>query len=567
MKMKKIFTFLVVSFFISELLFSQDVTYEWTKTIGGKSYDKSYSITTDNSGNIYITGCFSDTVDFDPGIEENIHVSEGNTDVFIEKFNSNGDFLWVKTFGAADYDEGNSIAVDKYGNVYVIGTYRGTVDFDPGVGVDNHTSVGIYDIFVEKLDSVGNFVWAKTFGGSDWDGGSSIAVDSAGNVYVTGYFRDTVDFDPGSGEEIRFSEGYNDVFVEKLDSVGNFLWVRTFGGKNFDKANSLTIDINCNVYVTGYFKDTVDFDPSLGEDIHISAGYSDFYIEKLDASGDFQWVKTFGNVSTDEGYSITSDNSGNIFVTGCFSDTVDFDSGIGVDNHISAGYEDVFVLKLDTGGNYIWAKTFGGIDEDYGISIATDYYGDVYVSGFFWESPNFDPGTGVESYTSNGDGDVFVEKLDANGNFLWVRTFGGLDDDYSSSVSINNTGILYVTGYYRDTVNFNSGSSIDSQVSMGYEDIFVQKLSQTFVDVSIQSNNIQMFVYPNPVRDRVSIVSKKPINDVEIVITDVQGNYLFIKNYRFLYHTKVDLKEFPSGVYFVTIKSKKSLDVIKLIKE
>jgi hypothetical protein len=337
-------------------------------------------------------------------------LAAGSFDVFVQKLDPSGNFIWAMSLGSNLGDLGNSSTVDSSGNVYTIGYFRLSADFDPGIGATYLTSVGLDDVFVQKLDSSGNFLWAKSFGGGSNDNGSSITIDVSGNVYTTGSFRGTADFDPGAGTANLTSAGQDDVFVQKLDVSGNFHWAKSFGAGLRDKGNSITVDDSGNVYTTGFFEGTVDFDPGVGIDSHTSAGRFDFFVQKLDDSGNFLWAKSFGSGLFDEGTSITVDASGNVYTTGGFNGTVDFDPGAGTTN-LTAVNGDVFVQKLDPSGNFIWAKSFGEISQDRGSSIAVDASGNVYTTGYYAGTVDFDPGAGTVNLTSAGDFDVFVQKL------------------------------------------------------------------------------------------------------------------------------------------------------------
>jgi len=454
----------------------------WARTWGGSSgYDYGYGVATDGSGNVYVTGYFWGTVDFDPGTGVDNHTSNGGYDVFLSKFDSSGNYLWAKTWGGGSgYDCGYGVATDGSGNVYATGYFIGTVDFDPGTGVDDHTSNGGYDVFLSKFDSSGNYLWARTWGGSDHDYGYGVATDGSGNVYATGYFYGTVDFDPGTGvDKHTSSDGSLDVFLSKFDSSGGFLWARTWDGAPYsDSGQGVTTDASGNIYVTGLFEGTTDFDPGLGVDNHTSNGYYDAYLSKFDSTGAFLWARTWGGGSGyDGGSSVATDASGNAYVTGSFIGTVDFDPGTGVDNHTSNGWSyDAFLSKFDSSGGFVWAKTWGGGPySDGGQGVTTDASGNAYVTGFFYGTVNFDPGTGVDDHTSNGVYDVFLSKFDSSGNYLWAKTWGGTYDDRGYSVATDGSGNAFVTGYFSETVDFDPGTDVDEHTSNGYYDVFLSK--------------------------------------------------------------------------------------------
>ncbi len=399
--------------------FDSSGNFEWARTWGGSEWDCGYEVAADGAGNVFVTGEFRGTVDFDPDGDIDEHTSNGWPDVFLSKFDSSGNFEWARTWGGSWVDLGFGVAVDGSGNVYVTGFFWYTVDFDPGGGWDYHTSNGQEDVFLSKFDSSGNFQWALTWGGTihgDYDRGQGVAVDGSGNVYVTGKYMGTVDFDPGDGWDYHYSNGQEEnAFLSKFDSSGNFAWARTWGGLYSDQGYGVAVDGSGNAYVTGYFQDTVDFNPG-GGDPHTSNGFPDVFLTKFDSSGNFQWARTWGGSWHDYGRGVAADGSGNVYVTGYFMDTVDFDPG-GGDPHTSNGQLDIFLSKFDSSGNFEWAQTWGGLSADVGYGVSADGSGNVYVTGHFEETVDFDPSEeGTEYHTSYGwYDDVFLSRLPADG--------------------------------------------------------------------------------------------------------------------------------------------------------
>lgn len=471
--MKKTYYYLTVF----SILFIQNVfaqNFEWAKSFGGNSSSYAYANTVDALGNSYVTGYFQGTSDFDPGTGVFNLTSNGSADYFVQKLDASGNFLWAKSIGGSLADYCYTITVDALGNIYTSGYFQGTVDFDPGVGAFNLTSAGGFDVFIQKLDAAGNFLWAKSLGGSNFDRGESITLDGSGNVYTTGSFFGTVDFDPGAATFNLTSAG-TDAFVLKLDNDGNFLMAKSFG----EDAKSIKVDALGNIYTSGTLSGTADYDPGPGIFNLVSGGQNDVYVQKMDASGNFLWAKSFGGGGSDIIVkSMTIDISGNIYISGDFDYTADFDPGVGIFNSTSVGARDVFVNKLDNSGNFLWAKSFGSSFMEIGTSITVDSDGNVYTTGSFQNSVDFDPGTGNYSLTTQGLSDVFIHKMDASGNFLWAISFGGSSYDNGNSITVDGSGNIYTTGDYSGTGDYDPGVSNYNLTPSGSVDGFVQKLNQ-----------------------------------------------------------------------------------------
>lgn len=381
----------------------------WAKSLGGNLEDIAQAVTTDASGNVYLTGSFESTVDFDPGTGVFNLTAIANDDMFLLKLDASGNFVWAKRV-ANGY--GRGIKIDPNGDVYTIGYYYGSVDFDPNAGVFNQTSTaGSADLFVLKLSSTGNFIWAKSIGAGGQDKGEAMTLDASGNVYATGVYNDIVDFDPGAGVFNIGSIGAHAMFVLKLTSAGNFVWVKSTSGGNADGL-SIAIDASNNIYTTGSFQFTVDFDPGLSVFNMTNIGsYYNIFISKLDASGNFVWAKRLGTIYWEAGRCVTTDATGNVYVTGEFRGTMDMDPGVGVYNLSSSLNDyDLFILKLDAGGNFIWAKSSGSASYIYGKSIVLNSLNEIYTTGSFGSTVDFDFGAGTFNLTANGS-DIFVHKM------------------------------------------------------------------------------------------------------------------------------------------------------------
>ena len=458
----------------------------WARSWGSSDYDAARAIAVDNIGNIYVTGNYSGTVDFDPSAGMNQHTSSGYDDIYVCKYDPTGNLQWAQTWGGEYWnDNGFGLTVDSSGNVYVTGRFMfATVDFDPGLGYDWHTTQGWEDIFLSKFDTNGNFLWAKTWGSDVGDYGEigyDVALDEMGNVYVTGNFKGTADFDPGDGEDNHISYGAEDIFLSKFASNGDFIWARTWGGIEGDSGRGLSVDSWNNVYVTGGFRGTVDF--NTGEDIEerYSQGEDDIFISKFDSDGNFIFTRTWGGLSYDYGLSATNDNSGNIFITGYYVDVVDFNPDAGEDIHTSNGGNDIFLSKFTSSGDFLYALTWGGINwNEEGWDVSIDDAGNVYVSGRFVYTPvDFDPGPGEDWHYSKGWDEIFLSKFNNDGEYQWARTWGGgwIEEygDIGYGTAVDPEQNVFVCGSFKDQGDFDPGESEDIQKSNGVEDAFLIK--------------------------------------------------------------------------------------------
>ncbi|MCX6291693.1 MAG: PKD domain-containing protein [Bacteroidetes bacterium] len=496
------FSFLILCFCMHPgMVFSQAPAFDWAKRIGGTSNDNGNAIALDVSGNLYITGLFQGTVDFDPDSTGTYFLTSGGSfSVFISKFDSLGHFIWTKAMGGSGgYISGLSLALDVSGNVYTSGYFYGTVDLNPDAGILNATSNGGDDIFISKLDNSGNFVWAKTIGGTGTDVVNGMAMDSVGSggLYITGNFQGTVDFNPdATGTFYLNSAGNDDIFVSKFDTSGNLIWAKAMGGTANDRGTSITVDPSAAryVYSTGYFQGTADFDPGAGGTFHLtSAGNYDIFISKLDSAGNFIWAKAMGGTNDDEANSIAVDPSGNgaVYTTGFFYQSADFDPGIATYILNSAQVSDIFISKLDSAGNFAWAKSIYGGGYDMGLAVALDHFGHVYTTGFFSDTADFDPGAGTFHLGSAGSGNIFISKLDTSGNFVWAKAMNGTGFDQGNSIAADASGKVYITGAFTSpSLQFNTDSLTNADNTSSTYDILLASLASCSAYFTVYADTV-----------------------------------------------------------------------------
>ena len=522
-----------VTLFLTAVLFGCQLNaqqLQWAVNSGGTGNDRGEALTLDAAGNIFVTGAFRDTADLDPGPGIFQVVSEGGADIFICKLDAAGTFQWAVTAGGNSSESGSMIKTDGAGNIYVCGSFPDNADFDPGPGVFTLNPAGEDDVFILKLDPAGNFIWARRVGGPETDLAPDMVLDADANIYLAGSFRNTADFDPGAGTMNVTSAGVYDAYVLKLDSAGNFQWVNRMGGGGFDDAYSIDYDPAGNILVCGSFQITVDFDPGSGSFPLNTFGADDIFVQKLDLSGNMIWTKQLGGTGEDNAYGICMEASGSIYVTGTFNGTADFDPGAATANLTSAGAKDLFIAKLDGGGNYIWAANMGGTTGDYSYCVTTDIAGNVYATGSFSGTADFDPGAGVYNLTSAGGNDIYVLRLDASGNFGYAFRLGGPDSDYLLAVHITGTDILTI-GTMETTGDYDPGSGTYNLTSAGGDDIFIGRYEATPSGLStiMDEKVIALSISPNPFTTETK-VSWPEINvkDPQLYLYDQKGKMISV---------------------------------------
>ena len=306
------------------------------------------------------------------------------------------------------------------------------------------------------------WLWATKAGGTSGDNGYCIAADASGNSYVTGGFEGTATF----GSTTLTSNGEEDIFIAKLDSSGNWLWAKKAGGKYWDEGLGIAVDASGNIYITGYFDGTTTF----GSTTLKSNGGTDIFIAKLDSRGNWLWATKAGGTGDDWGYGIAVDTSGNSYVTGGFDTraTATFDS-ITLTNK---GVCNIFVAKLNSSGNWLWVKNAGVTVANRGLDIAVGASGNSYITGYFADSATF----GSTTLTSSGMSDIFIAKLDSSGNWLWVQNAGGTGSDWSHGIAVDASGNSYVTGYFFSTAATFGNITIYGSGTVSNTDIFVAKV-------------------------------------------------------------------------------------------
>ncbi len=514
---------------------------------------------------------------------------------------------WAKSAGGPGDETANSVTTDAAGNVIVAGEFN---SLNISIGTTLIQNAGGKDMFVTKYDPSGNVLWVKSAGGVSYDRASSVTTDLSQNVIVTGIFQSpAITF--GTNTLVNNSSDYS--FIVKYDLSGNVLWAKNFGGMT----SSIVTDTGGNVIVTGYFSNpTITIGSTVL--VNTNTGYREVFIAKFDPLGNEIWAKSASGTDSDEAHSITSDDSGNLIIVGEFSSpSITFDNTTLPDP--MPGFENMFIVKYDTYGNVIWAKSTGANnDVEVADCVTVDSLGNIIVGGWFASSTltldsivltggagqnvfivKYDPSGNVlwakstsgnynyafaTSVTSDILGnlllvgvflgpavafetvtltnvyayvaDIFIVKYDPLGTMLWAKSEGSISDDYAWSVTDDAMGNIVVAGYF-NSISLNFGT--DTLVNSGNDDMVIAKLGSFPVGNDEIANDL-FSIHPNPTNGEFTI--SLPTDDAEIIVADMLGQEI-IKT-RAIQNT-INLQIENNGVYIVYVKTKCGTSGKKLI--
>lgn len=396
---------------------SSGVTLPWagTQQLGTPNDDTGYGVALDRAGNIYVTGSTGGNL---------CNTSAGLVDIFLTQFNSSGNISGCRQFGSTGDDIAHAIAIDTSGNIYITGSTKGDLD--------GNTSAGLLDIFLTKFDSSGNRIFTRQFGTSGDDVAYAIAIDTSGNIYITG---------STGGNLGTTSAGGLDIFLTKFDSSGKSIFTRQLGTNQDDIGYGGVVDNSGNIYITG----------STGGILGSSSfGQLDVFLAKFNSSWVNQFIVQFGSTQDDIGYSIALSGSDNIYITGS--------TGGDLPGNTSSGLTDIFLARFNSSGTNQFIHQVGTTGIDIGYSVAVDATGDFYAVG--------STEGGLSGNTPFGLSDFFLVKYNSSGVRQFTRQLGtlGIDIAYALAIQANN---IYITG--------STGGNLDGKTSFGQADIFLVK--------------------------------------------------------------------------------------------
>ncbi len=457
-------------------------SYEWAQGIGSNAAgaEDGNTIAVDAAGNVLIGGEFRAAADFDPSANTATLTPLGGSAGFIAKYNGAGVYQWAFDLSAGSAARVISLSTDANDNVYALGIFRDSLDFDPSASTAKlfSASNATYDIFVAKYNSAGAYQWAFRTGASADDTGGDMFINAAGELVVTGFFQNTIDVDPTAATLNLVSAGSYDCYVARYDintmaCLGAWRW----GGTGSDRAFVAREDAGGNIVVAGRFTGTTNFNSAGTPSIPATtAGTEDGFVVKFNGSGIHQWNAPLGSaLGTEEAFALTIDNADNVYVGGTFGNTVDFDPSAGTANLTSAGGLDGYIAKYNSAGAYQWAISYGSTGAD---NVRSLYWqaNQIYATGSFAGTVDFDPTAGTSTLPNSGSSDIYLARYgDASGNFIGAISVGGSGADIARAMQVR-AGVSYLAGSFSTTVDFDPSPANTANVaSLGATDIFVAK--------------------------------------------------------------------------------------------
>ncbi|WP_053970617.1 T9SS type A sorting domain-containing protein [Mangrovimonas sp. ST2L15] len=594
--MKQFNLLILMAIFLGQSIYAQ--VYNQTNTFGQAGLTFPFGRAYDSQNNYYTVGFHQGSFTYG---DTTASFVGGNQDVFLTKTDANGNPVWVKSFNGAADNAGLNITIDNNDNIYLTGFFQGAgsnaFDADPDPNTEYFLAQTSFllsrDAFIIKLDSNGDFLWAKQFsnayGGAN-ENGKGIKVDSEGNVYAIGEFL-VADFDPGSSEYalcanngagiytsqidcVSTSESLSqDAYIVKLNASGDFIWAKQLKSLGTNQstttAESIDIDESDNLYIAGTFNQTIDLDPSSeSEDLHDNVGSFDSYVVKLTNDGDFVWGHTFGNASLDDVQSVICINE-NVYVTGQVWGNTDFDPTEGENTISIQGGTAGFASKFNQDGTYLSTYIVDGNDASgtgemiYSVGLNG---GNLYFSGVIQGETDFDIATeGVVSETSNNNSeDAFLLVIEeTTGNYVEHYLIGGTGDEEKIWADVLDQSI-FLTGTFRSpTVDFNpfEGEDIQSK-SAGQADSYVSVFQLNSLSIDEFDGSTVLTLYPSPAVDQIRISGNNPINKFEIY--SITGQLV---NKGDLTSNTIDISQLSKGTYLLKLVGRNQVFAKKIIKK
>lgn len=564
--MKKILPLVILAFLFSTYCQGQEIsTFVAENALGSTLLDSGVDIDFDSDGNIIVYGFFDDDLDFDLGSGEMIVDPLGSPDLFLAKYTSTGELLWVVNIGRISLIDGminGELKIDTDDNILITGGFANTVNFNPLGEAVTASSSGGADAFVAKYNSDGLVIWLKTIGGASTDLATSIDVTDDGTSAFGVRFNGNIDADPGEGEEILTNAGAQDGAVIALDVDGNYLFSYHIGTLDNDNITAL--------------KFATDGKLAVGSTINgVTSGFPDrdMQLSYHENSGALIWAHNFSNFDDANEISniLFSQDELNMYIGGRINGTTDFDPDAESEVLIDPVFADPFLAKYDLSGNLVWARFVSSAGTNDYFSGMAEAGSALFTQGSFDVVATFVEGDFSTQRPSSGGQDIYIAAYDRfTGDFIEADVYGGSNDEFAKVSAFKEDGRLLCTGSYSNTLNLNpDGEPIES---IGFTDAFFAEFSyQTDLSDGLGYESLEnLKVFPNPVSETVHLQIPQKIagNEQRFKLIDVVGQVVkkgyFVQG---VSHVQLDVSDLNKGVYILELTSGSQKVSKRIIKQ
>eukprot|EP01036_Dinobryon_divergens_P030161 gene30161-39358_t len=466
---------------------------QWATYYGGSGDEQGYSVATDISGNVYLSGqTFSSSGIATSGAYQTAH-GGGGGDAFIVKFDSLGVRQWATYFGGSGMEYSYVLATDISGNVCLSGASASTSGIASSGAHQTTHAGGTNDAFLAKFSTTGSLQWSTYYGSSSDEFGYSTAADNSGNVFLAGYTSGTTGLATGGAHQTA-SGGGIDGFLVKFNSAGVRQWATYYGGSGYDYCNSTAVDVFGNVYVTGPTESSSGMVSGSGYQLTRGGGM-DAYLAKFNSSGVRQWGTYYGGSGTEQGYSVATDIHANVYLTGQTNSTTGISSS-GAFQPTFAGTSDVFLVKFSSSGSRRWGTYYGSSGNEYGSSVATDTSGNIFVIGLTNSTSGIASSTAHQPTFGGSTYDAFLVRFSAISAITvkllavtndtlavraWGTYYGGSGGENGRSVAVDRVRNIYITGRAQSTSAIATSGAHQSSHGGGTYDAYLVKFDSTGV--------------------------------------------------------------------------------------
>lgn len=539
--MKHFNTLSAIFLALTTVVSAQSLQSEFATNIGGQLEDECTGIAVDANGNFYVVGNFNGEVE----IDGDSHISAGDEDFLLAKFNADGEAQWSLSAGSSGSDAVMDIAVDGDGDVYITGAFRQSIT----LGSETLTSAGGDDFFVAKISSNGSVSWAISGGGSADDAALGLAVNGNGEVYLTGYVEGV---DATFDTHLMAAVGGKDAFYAKVGANGSVEWANTIGTLDDELGNGIAVGANGKVYLTG----SMNSDLTIGS-INLNSSTGMRFVAEFSASGTVNWAEVLPALFEDGQVGLTADASGNVYVAGSFSGSADFGNDVSL---AANGGNDAFAVKLNSNGDAQWAVKAGGSSDDMGVGVAIRSNGDVLLAGSFRGNAKF----GSATHASAGADDNFVLVIGANGNVRGYITSGGAGSDIPCGISAGSDGSVYVAGTFEGTGTYKTATT--TLTSNGDDDMYVWKLESAGTGIEEITDN-RVKIHPNPATDLIYLTDANDAAiQADVRIYDIRGQLVSSLHSHQL-NQPIAVNDLEEGTYLLMVSGKGETNSYRFIKQ